>query len=132
MTFYYVFPSWLFIKVKQSSCFLIMFLIMFFFMFLVMIFYQMIFMFSRHNFLSNNLHVFSSCSLYVSFYVSHHDFLSNDLHVFSSKLSIKKIMQKSKKFLYLTLLTSSSNSWRIKLNWLNYQLSQIALNWKYA
>ncbi len=58
----HVFSSWFSIKVKRSSCFLIMFL--------VMILYQTIFMFSRHNFLSNELHV----SLY--------DFLSNNLHVF--------------------------------------------------
>jgi len=102
MTFFHVFSSWLSIKVKQSSCFFIMFLIMFLFMFffmflfmfLVMIFYQTIFMFSRHNFLSNDLHVSLSCFLYVSLHVFCHDFLSNDLHVFSSWLSIKKIMQK--------------------------------------
>ncbi len=67
-----------------------MFLFMFLFMFFFITFYQTIFMFSRHDFLSNNLHV----SFHVSLDVLLHDFLSNDLHVFSSWLSIKKIMQK--------------------------------------
>ncbi len=94
------------------SCFSVMILyqsqmiFMFFFMFLVMFFfmtfYHMIFMFSRHDFLSNNLHVSLHVSRHVSLHVSLYDFLSNDLHVFSSWLSIKKIMQKSKIFLYLT------------------------------
>ncbi len=83
---------------------------------------QMTFMFSHHDFLSNDLHVslhvflhvslyvFLHVSLYVSLYVSLHvslyvflhvslyvsfyDSLSNNLHVFSSWLSTKKIMQK--------------------------------------
>ncbi len=97
---------------------------------------QTTFMFPRHDSLSNDLHVLLYVSLYVSLYVllyvflhvSLHVFLhvslSNDLHVFSSWLSTilpkrqcKKIMQKSEKFLYLALLMSSLNSWRIKLNW---------------
>ncbi len=40
-------------------------------------------------------------------------------------------MQKSEKFLYLALLTSSSNSWRVESNWLNFQSNQVASSWKY-
>ncbi len=40
-------------------------------------------------------------------------------------------MQKSKKFLYLALLMSSSSSWRIESNWLNSQSSRVASSWKY-
>ncbi len=99
-------------------------------------------MFFRHDSLSksNDLHVslhvslyvFLYVFLYVSLYVFLYDSLSNDLHVFSSWLSIKKIMQKSENFLYLTLLTSSLNSWRVKSSWLSSQLSRVMLSWKYA
>ncbi len=41
-------------------------------------------------------------------------------------------MQKLKKFLYLTFLMSSLNSWRVELSWFNSQLSQVASSWKYA
>ncbi len=40
-------------------------------------------------------------------------------------------MQKLKKFLYLILLMSSLSSWWVELSWLNFQLSQVTLNWKY-
>ncbi len=39
--------------------------------------------------------------------------------------------QKMEKFLYLTLLTSSSSSWQIKSNWLNSQSNWVMLSWKY-
>ena len=49
---------------------------------------QTIFMFSHHDFLSNDLYVSLHVSLHVflhvSLYVSFYDFLSNDFHVFSS------------------------------------------------
>ncbi len=39
-------------------------------------------------------------------------------------------MQKLKKFLYLTFLTSSSSSWWVESSWLNFQSSWVASSWK--
>ncbi len=61
-------------------------------------------MISRHDFLSNDLHVSLHVSLYILLYVSLYDFLLNDLHVSSSWLSIKKIIIIINSYTLVTLI----------------------------
>ncbi len=107
---------------------------------------QTIFMFSRHDFLSNDLYVSLYVSLYVFLHVSLYDFLSNDLHVFSSWLSIKKIMQKDNAkvekisiFSFLDVKLKFLTS-RVKLTQFSVELNHVKLkicstwlelSWKY-